>query len=153
VSTVIEEELREAGLRVTEGRVRVLAMLEEHPHADAATLHDALHRARYGTSIQSVHNVLGDLAEAGVIRRIEAAGSAARYDRRAQDNHHHIVCTSCGAIADVDCAVGHAPCLNPSDPAGFTIASAEVTFWGLCGDCRAGRSTVHTEPPQPATAR
>lgn len=153
MSAALEAELRRAGLRVTQGRVRVLAMLEEHPHADAATLHDALHRARYGTSIQSVHNVLGDLAEAGVIRRIEAAGSAARYDRRAEDNHHHIVCTSCSAIADVDCAVGHAPCLIPSDPAGFTIASAEVTFRGLCGDCRAGRSTVPTEPPQPVTAR
>ena len=88
-------------------------------------------------SVQSVHNVLADLTAAGLLRRIEPAGSPARYERRRGDNHHHIVCTSCGAIADVDCVVGHAPCMEPSDTAGYSLQSAEVTFWGLCAECQA----------------
>jgi Fur family ferric uptake transcriptional regulator len=89
-----------------------------------------------GTSIQNVHNVLGDLTTAGLVRRIEPAGSAALYERRIGDNHHHVVCTGCGAVADVDCVVGHAPCLHPSDAGGFAIDTAEVTFWGLCPSCQ-----------------
>jgi len=133
--TALEGELRAAGLRVTAGRIGILRALETHPHSDAETLRTQLTGELAGTSIQSVHNVLGDLADAGIIRRIEPAGSAARYERRVDDNHHHIVCTGCGAIADVDCVVGHAPCLHPSDAAGFTVATAEVTFWGLCANC------------------
>jgi len=82
-----------------------------------------------------VHNVLADLTAAGVIRRIEPAGSPARYERRVHDNHHHLVCRSCGAITDVDCAVGHSPCLMPSDSGGYVITTAEVTFWGHCASC------------------
>jgi Fur family ferric uptake transcriptional regulator len=92
-----------------------------------------------GTSIQNVHNVLGDLTSAGLLRRIEPAGSPARYERRTGDNHHHIVCTSCGAVGDVDCVVGHAPCLHPSDAGGFAVTTAEVTFWGLCPSCQKDR--------------
>jgi len=136
-TAALEAELRAAGLRVTAGRLGILEALETHPHSDAETLRLQLAGGLAGTSIQSVHNVLGDLADAGIIRRIEPAGSAARYERRVDDNHHHIVCTGCGAIADVDCVVGHAPCLHPSDAAGFTVATAEVTFWGLCADCTA----------------
>jgi len=135
--TALESELRAAGLRVTAGRIGILRALETHPHSDAETLRTQLTGDLAGTSIQSVHNVLGDLADARIIRRIEPAGSSARYERRVDDNHHHIVCTGCGAIADVDCVVGHAPCLHPSDAAGFTVATAEVTFWGLCSDCTA----------------
>ena len=135
MSVAIEEQLRLSGLRVTEGRLRVLRMLSRMPHSDAATLHSALRAEEYLTSLQSVHNVLGGLTEAGIIRRIEPAGSAARYERRTNDNHHHVVCTVCSAVADIDCAVGHAPCLHPSDAAGFTISSAEVTFWGVCNGC------------------
>jgi len=135
-ATALERELRSAGLRVTTGRIAILEALETHPHGDAETIRLALTGEHSDTSIQSVHNVLGDLADAGIIRRIEPAGSAVRYERRVDDNHHHIVCTSCGAIADVDCVVGHAPCLHPSDAAGFAVSSAEVTFWGLCADCR-----------------
>ena len=135
--TALESELRAAGLRVTAGRIGILRALETHPHSDAETLRTQLTGDLAGTSIQSVHNVLGDLADARIIRRIEPAGSSARYERRVDDNHHHIVCTGCGAIADVDCVVGHAPCLHPSDSAGFTVATAEVTFWGLCADCTA----------------
>jgi Fur family ferric uptake transcriptional regulator len=83
-----------------------------------------------------VHNILADLTAAGLIRRIEPAGSAALYERRIGDNHHHVVCSRCGALADVDCVVGHAPCLDPSSTTGFTIQTAEVTFWGLCPDCQ-----------------
>ena len=131
-----ERELHTAGLRVTTGRLALLAALESAPHSDAVTLHRLLVDADASTSIQSVHNVLSDLTAAGLLRKIEPADSAARYERRVGDNHHHIVCTSCGAVADVECVVGHAPCLTPSDTAGFTLASAEVTFWGLCASCQ-----------------
>ena len=132
----LEHELHEAGLRVTAGRLALLDALEKAPHSDALTLHRLLAQADAGTSIQSVHNVLADLTSAGLLRKIEPAHSPARYERRVGDNHHHIVCTSCGAVADVECVVGHAPCLTPSDTAGFALASAEVTFWGLCADCQ-----------------
>jgi Fur family transcriptional regulator, stress-responsive regulator len=128
--------LRDAGLRATPGRVAVLEALDEHPHSDAETLFRIIRVAVPSTSIQSVHNVLGDLTNAGLVRRIEPAGSPARYERRIADNHHHLVCTSCGAIADVDCVIGEAPCLTPSNTNGFDIHAAEVTFWGLCADCQ-----------------
>ncbi|WP_349899449.1 Fur family transcriptional regulator [Parafrigoribacterium soli] len=132
----LERELHGAGLRVTAGRIALLEALRSRPHSDAETLFQALRETLPGTSIQSVHNVLGDLTEAGIIRRIEPAGSPARYERRVGDNHHHVVCTSCGEIADVECVVGHAPCLTPSDSSGFTVELAEVTFWGLCPACQ-----------------
>jgi Fe2+ or Zn2+ uptake regulation protein len=132
----LERELRGAGLRVTGGRVALLEALHSRPHSDAETLFRSLRETLPGTSIQSVHNVLGDLTEAGIIRRIEPAGSPARYERRIGDNHHHLVCTSCGEIADVDCVVGQAPCLHPSNDAGYTVQAAEVTFWGLCSTCQ-----------------
>ncbi len=144
MSIAVEEELRRAGLRVTAGRITVLAELERLPHSDAATIHEALVSSAVGTSIQSVHNVLGDLTAAGIIRRITPAGSAARYERRANDNHHHIVCTSCSSIADVECVVGHAPCLRPGDSAGYEISVAEVTFWGVCERCRLAASLACT---------
>ena len=136
MQTELERELRGAGLRVTGGRVALLEALHSRPHSDAETLHRSLRETLPGTSIQSVHNVLGDLTEAGIIRRIEPAGSPARYERRIGDNHHHIVCSSCGEIADVDCVVGHAPCLSPPDSSGFTVDLAEVTFWGTCPACQ-----------------
>lgn len=132
----LEQELRSAGLRVTGGRLAVLRALDILPHSDAETLFQAVRGTLPATSIQSVHNVLADLTVAGLLRRIEPANSPARYELRIGDNHHHIVCTSCGAVADVDCVVGHAPCLAPSDTAGFTLATAEVTFWGLCAACQ-----------------
>lgn len=135
-TTQLESALRSTGLRVTRGRLAVLDALSEHPHSNAEAVLCAILPALPGTSIQNVHNVLGDLTAAGLLRRIEPAHSPALYERRVDDNHHHIVCTSCGAVADVDCVVGHAPCLHPSDAAGFTVASAEVTFWGLCPSCR-----------------
>jgi Fur family ferric uptake transcriptional regulator len=132
----LRRELHGAGLRVTTGRLALLEVLHSLPHSDAETLFQTLRETLPGTSIQSVHNVLGDLTEAGIIRRIEPAGSPARYERRIGDNHHHVVCTSCGDIADVDCVVGHAPCLSPSGSSGYTVDLAEVTFWGLCPACQ-----------------
>ena len=132
----VESALRDAGLRVTAGRVTVLDALGSIPHSDADQVFRVVARELPTTSIQSVHNILADLTEAGLIRRIEPAGSAALYERRIGDNHHHVVCSRCGAIADVDCVAGHAPCLDPSSTSGFAIQSAEVTFWGLCGDCQ-----------------
>jgi Fur family transcriptional regulator, stress-responsive regulator len=135
--TALDQELRDAGLRVTGGRVALLESLDQLPHSDAETLFQALKEQLPGLSVQSVHNILGDLTTAGIIRRIQPAGSPARYERRTGDNHHHIVCTGCGAISDVDCVVGEAPCLAPSHTHGFAVQQAEVTFWGLCAECQA----------------
>ena len=130
--------LRGASLRVTKPRVAVLEQLEAHPHADADTVATAV-RAHLGkVSTQAIYDVLRVLTEVGLVRRIEPAGSPTRYELRVGDNHHHLVCRSCGAIADVDCAVGSRPCLHASDDHGYVIDEAEVTYWGLCPTCRAG---------------
>ncbi|MES1171317.1 MAG: Fur family transcriptional regulator [Actinomycetota bacterium] len=132
--------LREASLRVTRPRVAVLAAVYGHPHADTSSILDTV-RGRLGeVSQQAVYDVLGALTDAGLVRRIHPPGSVARYESRVGDNHHHVVCRSCGAIADVDCAVGPAPCLTPSDDHGFAIDEAEVVYSGLCPRCSALRS-------------
>ncbi len=113
----------------------MLGVLDRLPHADAESVHRALADAGGETSVQSVHNVLGDLTAAGLVRRFEPARSAARYERRIGDNHHHAVCSSCGRVDDVDCVVGEAPCMHADAPAGFTVQAAEVTFVGLCAGC------------------
>ncbi len=133
---VLVRELRDSGLRVTSGRIALLETLETMPHSDAEALLAQLRHTQPTLSVQSVHNMLRDLSEAGILRRIEPAGSSSRYERRTGDNHHHLVCTGCGAIEDVDCAVGHAPCLTPSAAAGYAVIAAEVTFWGLCATCQ-----------------
>jgi Fur family ferric uptake transcriptional regulator len=128
--------LRGANLRVTQPRLAVLAEVHAHPHADVEELARGA-RSRLGkVSTQAVYDVLRSLVTAGLVRRIEPAGSPARFEARVGDNHHHVVCRSCGAVADVDCAVGAAPCLTASDDSGFLIDEAEVTYWGLCPDCR-----------------
>jgi Fur family transcriptional regulator, stress-responsive regulator len=130
------DDLRRTGLRVTAPRVAVLAEVSEGKHVSAEQVALAV-RGHLGTiSTQAVYDVLGALTRAGLIRRIEPAGSPARYETRVGDNHHHIVCRSCGAITDVDCAVGETPCLTPADAGGFVIDEAEVTFWGLCPTCQ-----------------
>jgi Fur family ferric uptake transcriptional regulator len=128
--------LRQASLRVTRPRVAVLSALVERPHADADTVATEVRREIGSVSTQAVYDVLRALTEAGLVRRIEPAGSSARYEVRTGDNHHHLVCRGCGAITDVDCAVGDAPCLVAEDDHGFLIDEAEVTYWGLCPDCR-----------------
>lgn len=129
--------LRAAGLRVTETRLAVLAALSKAPHAGADAVFELVLPSLPNTSHQAIYNVLGDLTEAGITRRIEPAGKPGLYELRVGDNHHHVICTTCGVVADIPCAVGHAPCLTPDMDGGFAIAQAEVTFWGLCGDCQA----------------
>jgi Fur family ferric uptake transcriptional regulator len=135
--TDLERVLREVGLRVTGPRQAVLATVQAHPHADTDSIIDAV-RAEFGdVSHQAVYDVLRVLTAVGLVRRIQPAGSVARYESRVADNHHHVVCRSCGAIADVDCAVGHVPCLTAAEDHGFEIDEAEVVYWGRCPDCRA----------------
>ncbi|NKY50114.1 Fur family transcriptional regulator [Nocardia vermiculata] len=130
------QRLREVGLRVTRPRVAVLEAVAAQPHSDADRV-TATVRAQLGSvSTQAVYDVLHACVGAGLLRRIEPAGSPALYEARIADNHHHLVCRSCNTVVDVDCAVGGAPCLDPSDTHGFTIDEAEVVYWGLCPQCR-----------------
>lgn len=127
--------LRAASLRVTAPRVAVLAAVHEHPHADTDTVIQRVRADLPTVSHQAVYDVLRALTDARLVRRIQPAGSVARYETRVGDNHHHVVCRGCGRIDDVDCAVGHAPCLTASDDHGFTVDEAEVIYWGRCPDC------------------
>jgi Fur family transcriptional regulator, stress-responsive regulator len=135
VESDIEVRLRQSGLRVTRPRVAVLTVLSRHPHTDTDTIIRRVRELAGDVSHQAVYDVLRALTDAGLVRRIQPTGSVARYEVRVGDNHHHVVCRSCGAIADVDCAVGRAPCLVASDHHGFQIDQAEVTYWGLCSSC------------------
>jgi Fe2+ or Zn2+ uptake regulation protein len=131
-----EQLLRSRGLRVTKPRLAVMEVLEEGGHLEVDQIADRVRGLLDSVSTQAVYDVLGALARAGLARRIEPAGSAARYERRVGDNHHHVVCRGCGAVGDVDCTVGAAPCLDPSNAMGFVVDEAEVTFWGLCPNCQ-----------------
>jgi Fur family ferric uptake transcriptional regulator len=134
-SPTTAEELRGAGLRVTAARVALLQTVREGDHLDVEALASGV-RDRVGhISLQAVYEALHALTGVGLIRRIEPAGSPARFEGRVGDNHHHVVCRSCGVVADVDCAVGEAPCLTASDDHGFAIDEAEVVYLGLCPDC------------------
>jgi Fur family transcriptional regulator, stress-responsive regulator len=137
----LERVLRATPLRVTRPRLAVLAAVHEHPHADTDTIITAARAALGAVSKQAVYDVLDALTTNGLVRRIEPAGSVARYEARVGDNHHHIVCRSCGAIADVDCAVGTTPCLTAVDDHGFSIDEAEVVYWGSCPECTAAVAT------------
>ena len=137
-SSELERMLRGASLRVTSPRVAVLGAVHDHPHADTQTILRAVREHLGVVSQQAVYDVLGALTDAGLVRRIHPPGSVARYESRVGDNHHHVVCRSCGVIADVDCAVGAAPCLTASDDHGFAIDEAEVIYWGLCLECSRG---------------
>jgi Fur family transcriptional regulator, stress-responsive regulator len=139
-SPTVAEELRGAGLRVTAARAALLDTVRDGDHLDVEAIAAGV-RDRVGhVSLQAVYDALNALTAAGLVRRIEPAGSPARYEGRLRDNHHHAVCRSCGSVADVDCAVGRAPCLTPSDDHGFAIDEAEVTYWGLCPDCSTART-------------
>ncbi len=141
------ERLRSVGLRVTRPRVAVLDAVHTHPHADTDSIIAAVRVDLPDVSHQAVYDSLRTMTTAGLLRRIQPLGSVARYEARVGDNHHHVVCRSCGAIADADCAVGEAPCLAASDDHGFLIDEAEVIYWGLCPDCRI------PSPTSPTTAR
>jgi Fur family transcriptional regulator, stress-responsive regulator len=127
--------LRGAGLRVTRPRLAVLSAVHDHPHADTDSIITAVRQEIGQVSHQAVYDVLHALTAAGLVRRFQPSGSVARYEARVRDNHHHVVCRSCGAIADVDGAVGDVLCLTPPDGSGYEINDAEVIYWGRCPDC------------------
>ena len=139
------DQLRAADLRVTRPRLAVLEAVHSHPHADTETIFGAVRAGLPEVSRQAVYDVLNALTAVGLVRRIQPSGSVARYESRIGDNHHHVVCRSCGVIADVDCAVGEAPCLTPSENGdvldGFVLDEAEVIYWGLCPDCSAKQAS------------
>lgn len=149
VSTDLAGELHRASLRVTKPRLAVLSVLRDHPHLATDAIIDRVRGTHGEVSHQAVYDVLRALTEAGLVRRIQPAGTTARYEVRVGDNHHHAVCRSCGAITDVECAVGQAPCLHAPEDDGFVVDEAEVFYWGTCGEC-AGREglTASTTPPQ-----
>lgn len=131
------EQLRAHGRRVTKQRLAVLAAVDLHPHSVADDVAATVRTELPDISLQSVYVILSDLTDIGLLGRIEPPHSPARYETRVGDNHHHAVCTGCGRIEDVDCAVGHAPCLTPGDTRGMTIQIADVLYRGLCSDCAA----------------
>ena len=131
----VEHLLRGADLRVTRPRVAVLTAVNKHPHADTDSIIGVVREDLGEVSTQAVYDVLRALTTADLVRRIEPAGSVARYESRVGDNHHHVVCRVCGAIADVDCAVDYTPCLTASDGHGYSIDQAEVVYWGTCPAC------------------
>lgn len=139
----VSDQLRRAGLRVTAPRQSVLQWLAEHPHATAEQIRSGVRQRLGSVSTQAVYDVLAACTRAGLVRRIEPAGHPARFERRTDDNHHHLVCRSCGRTEDIDCAVGARPCLTPSDDHGYVVDEAEVVFWGLCPTC-------HTAAAPPA---
>lgn len=129
--------LRERGYRVTGQRLAVMRAVMGQPHLTADAVAETV-RAELGSiSLQAVYDVLSVLADVGLIRRIQPAGSPARFEARVSDNHHHVICRNCGRTADVDCAVGSAPCLTAVDDKGYEIDEAEVIYWGRCADCQA----------------
>jgi Fur family ferric uptake transcriptional regulator len=137
-----ERMLRQASLRVTRPRLAVLAAVHDHPHADTDSIIGAVRTDLGDVSHQAVYDVLRVLTDADLVRRIQPMNSVARYEARVGDNHHHVVCRSCGAIADVDCAVGDAPCLAAADDSGYEIDEAEVIYWGRCPECVARSQAV-----------
>ena len=140
-SASVRAALRAADLRITRPRLAVLEAVYAHPHSDTDTILKAVRQGQPEVSRQAVYDVLAALTAAGLVRRIQPSGSVARYESRVGDNHHHVVCRSCGTIGDVDCAVGEAPCLKAADAAGdlqgFELDEAEVIYWGTCPACSA----------------
>lgn len=134
--------MRSAGLRLTASRLAVLRALSRHSHADTDTVIRLVREDLGSVSPQAIYNVLTAFVGAGLVRRIEPAGSAALYELRVADNHHHVVCRGCGVVQDVDCAVGNRPCLTPSQTHGFVLDEAEVTYWGICPTCQLSRSEL-----------
>lgn len=142
----LRRSLRTAGLRVTAPRLAVLEWLAGNPHTTADQVATAVRGQIGSVSTQAVYDVLNACVRADLVRKIEPAGSAARFETRTGDNHHHLVCRGCGRTEDVDCVVGPAPCLEPVDPMGFEVAEAEVVFWGYCPDCLRARAQDSHSP-------
>ena len=145
--------LREHGIQVTAQRLAVLRAVSGSPHGTADAIAESV-RAQIGTiSRQAVYDALGLLVDKGIIRRFEPAGSPARYEDRVGDNHHHLICRTCGRLLDVDCAVGEMPCLVPVDDGDFVVDEAEVTYWGTCPECRSGAGDHAPAPDFPHSKR
>lgn len=138
----VEQQLRQHGVQVTAQRLAVMRAVAALPHATADELADEARTIIGSISRQAVYDALGMLAEKNLIRRIQPAGSAARYEDRVGDNHHHLICRTCGTTFDVNCAVGEVPCLTADDDHGFEIDEAEVIYWGLCSLCRSKPTTT-----------
>jgi Fur family ferric uptake transcriptional regulator len=133
--------LRQRGYRVTGQRLTVLRAVSREPHVTADAVAETVRAEMGSISIQAVYDVLGVLVDVGLVRRIQPAGSPARFEARVSDNHHHVICRSCGRVADVDCAAGFAPCLTAMDDMGYKIDEAEVIYWGLCPECQSRTRT------------
>ena len=131
--------LRRRGIQVTAQRLAVLRVVEGHPHATADLIAEAVRAELGSVSLQAVYDALSMLSAEGLLRRIQPAGSPARFERRVGDNHHHLICRACGRVVDVDCAIGSAPCLTAADAAGYEVDEAEVIYWGRCATCAAER--------------
>ena len=142
--------LRHAGLHVTAQRVAVYDEVIRHPHADVDAIAVGVRSMIGVVSTQAVYDGLRALTAAGLLRRIEPAGSPARFEARVGDNHHHLICRTCGSLADVDCAVGYTPCLDPSETAGYSVDEAEVVYWGNCPNCQQEieRTQARTRSPR-----
>jgi Fur family ferric uptake transcriptional regulator len=154
VTTDPADILRQRGIQVTAQRLAVLRAVAGQPHIAADAVADSV-RAEIGAiSLQSVYDCLGVLVAEGLIRRIQPAGSPARFETRVGDNHHHLICRICGRVVDVDCAVGSAPCLTAADDGGYEIDEAEVAYWGRCPDCLAkSRKTSRSHVPKSRRSR
>lgn len=137
----LAQMLRDHALRVTAPRMATLRALDRHPHAETETIIASVRDDLPRVSHQAVYDVLRALTDVGIVRKIQPAGLVARYETRVGDNHHHLVCRSCGAIVDVDCARGQAPCLEAHDNFGYAIDEAEVIYWGTCQDCQEAGTT------------
>src|SRR5688572_31535820 len=142
--------LRERGIQVTAQRLAVLRAVAGQPHITADAVAEVVRTEIGAISLQSVYDALGLLVAEGLVRRIQPAGSPARFEDRIGDNHHHLICRICGRVVDVDCATGSAPCLTPVDDSGYEIDEAEVAYWGRCPDCQAqARASSDSESPKP----
>jgi len=141
----LADSIRAAGLKVTGPRLAVMRALTDTPHASAEKVFGAVRIDLPSTSLQAVYGVLTAFVASGLVRKVEPAGSPALFERRVGDNHHHLVCTECNIIQDVDCSIGSAPCLVPSNTAGFSVHAAEVTYWGICADCQAASADARLE--------
>ena len=135
------DRLHERGYRVTAQRLAVLRAVAQHPHASVDIIAESVRGELGDVSVQGVYDAVGVLVEVGLLRRIQPAGSPARFEDRVDDNHHHVICRECGRVVDVDCATGDTPCLTASDDQGFEIEEAEVAYWGRCPECRDRRRT------------
>lgn len=145
----MEELLRTHDLRVTRPRIAVLRAVANHPHLDTHSIIDQVREELPDVSHQAIYDVLAALTRAGVLRRIQPRGSVARYEARVGDNHHHVVCRTCGAVADVDCAVGASPCLTAAEDHGYMIEEAEVIYWGRCPECLEKSRTLNPSERTP----